>query len=33
MSVSLAIVEELYPKIASDCDGQELLDLINGLIQ
>lgn len=28
-----AIVEELYPKIASDCDGQELLDLINGLIQ
>lgn len=28
-----AIVEELYPKIASDCDGQELLDLINSLIQ
>lgn len=28
-----AVVEELYPKIASDCNGQELLDLINGLIQ
>lgn len=28
-----AIVEELYPKIAADCDGQEFLDLINRLIQ
>lgn len=28
-----AIVEGLYPKIASDCNGQEFLDLINSLIQ
>ena len=27
------IVEKLYPQIASGCNGQEFLDLINGLIK